>query len=597
MARIVPHRPRTRITPATRTPGAQEPFVLTSFENAATVYRPEFAILAMRTAAGRSLLRRLHTLQQQRGLSHSSVYVYGRAIANLLKAASQDEFQIDAETELNMLPADVFRRGQALAAACTAGDQAAVQRLYFDKLKNLLKLDEPLAPVDLRQVQLFETSSGSLLEGPLIKRPGGVSDAYSIEQSHALEVQCIEEINALLRSSSRHISDGCRDLFERCQTYPQRARQLSEIDKELLREAGHSLQQLQSAIYCTLTQLLPFFVLIALRTGLEPECISGLRRDCLSNRAGGKVTVEYVKNRSPGSEAKRLQVDDNGHMSAGWLLREVLKRTEAAHKHLPVDYLWIVYSPRGPAPTQRPSSGDGLLRVPRFGSTGPTQYDAGAKLVLRATERTGIPIFALDTRRLRKTAKRASYRSVAGDMNDFTVNHSVQTAAKFYADLPSNRSFHDEAIHRGLSAGWEDAMREPTVLTGEPSEHSEGTPGRGTRKLLWTNDCTDFQNSPFGVPGEDCRAMSGECLTCPNAVVTRDHLPNIHRFIDTAREQAGVLPYRDWSPAFALPVAVAQEKIFPRFSMREVAAARQITNAGQAAIYLPPTGATGSELT
>lgn len=44
--------------------------------------------------------------------------------------------------------------------------------------------------------------------------------------------------------------------------------------------------------------IIPFFVLMALETGLEPECLKTLRVDCLRNPSSGTVESEYLKRRA-----------------------------------------------------------------------------------------------------------------------------------------------------------------------------------------------------------------------------------------------------------------------------------------------------------
>lgn len=61
-----------------------------------------------------------------------------------------------------------------------------------------------------------------------------------------------------------------------------------------------------------------------------------------------------------------------------------------------------------------------------------------------------------------------------------------------------------------------------------------------------TTSCSDYDASPFSPPGAPCRASFLLCTACPNAVVTRRHLPRLAYLLTALDDLRGVIPQGEW---------------------------------------------------
>ncbi|MET9882893.1 hypothetical protein ABZZ20_06945 [Streptomyces sp. NPDC006430] len=155
--------------------------------------------------------------------------------------------------------------------------------------------------------------------------------------------------------------------------------------------------------------------------------------------------------------------------------------------------------------------------------------------------------FDLRLSRLRKTHKAAVYKVTGGRMSAFVQGHSPDVAAAHYADIPSLRALHEQAVADGLQDALADAQT-PAILTPEEEERLTQQPADAVELLgipaeqlppllsgesdLWLSSCRSFFDSPFGVKGKPCPVSFFACLGCSNAVITRRKLPAILAFLN-----------------------------------------------------------------
>jgi len=108
-------------------------------------------------------------------------------------------------------------------------------------------------------------------------------------------------------------------------------------------EGGRPIRDLHARRYLLAEDIIPFFVLLGLETGLEPECLKTLSVDCLRNPTTGTVEIEYCKRRARGSEWKRLRVRDGASSTPGGIIRTLIELTAAARQHKPSESLWLCF--------------------------------------------------------------------------------------------------------------------------------------------------------------------------------------------------------------------------------------------------------------
>ncbi|HME69774.1 MAG TPA: hypothetical protein VKM54_07885 [Myxococcota bacterium] len=332
------------------------------------------------------------------------------------------------------------------------------------------------------------------------------------------------------------------------------------------------------------SDLPPLLTLLSLETGLEIECLKALTVDCLRNVSAQTVEVAYMKRRARGTEHKTIRVRDGGVRTPGGLIRCVIEVTAAARRIVPSDCIWI-YRCEGELRAG--------IRQPR-------------ETLDTWTERHGIvddegrPLRLLLSQ-LRKTHKALWYLKTEGHMTRFAVGHTVDVAARHYADLPSLRPLHEATI----AAAFEDALAVatgPHVLAAEAEAAWLADPDAapdlpGTDDIgelldgsqdVWLASCGGFYASPFGTAGSPCPTPFWGCLECANAVITARKLPAILAFLVFIEEQRASLSAGDWAAKFGRAHARITTHILPAFSDEVIADARDRLAVDPPLTYLPP---------
>jgi hypothetical protein len=346
---------------------------------------------------------------------------------------------------------------------------------------------------------------------------------------------------------------------------------------------GAPIHDLHARHHLMAADVIPFFVLLGLETGLEPECLKTLRSDCLRNPASGTVEVEYLKRRARGAEWKRLRVRDGASSTPGGLIRTVIELTAMARRHKPTDSLWLYF--HCGRFIDRMLSPQCMLAL--WVKTHSIVDDAGRPLHLLLS-------------RLRKTHKALWYAKTQGEMARFAVGHSQEVAARHYADLPSLRRLHERAIADGLGDALSSALA-PRVLTPTEERAARADPAvlalpitnTAARRLLsgkqdvWLASCSGFHKSPFAAEGEPCPDPFWGCLECPNAVITARKLPAIIAFLEFIIARRADMAEADWHAKFGRPWTRITQQILPAFPDAVITEARESAGRLEHAPYLP----------
>ena len=364
-------------------------------------------------------------------------------------------------------------------------------------------------------------------------------------------------------------------------------------------DAGSPIRDLHGRRYLLAEDVIPFFVLLSLETGLEPECLKALRIDCLRNPASGTVEIEYVKRRARGSEWKRLRVRDGASSTPGGIIRTLIELTAPARKHKtrengpsesgPSESLWLYFD-----------TGQLRDRIRHYSNELLDNWIARHAIV----DDDGKPQHLLLSR-LRKTHKALWYAKTQGDLGRFAVGHTPEVAARHYADLPSLRHLHEQAVADGLTDALTSALR-PRLVT--PEEERVATKDPATLKLptlklpvsvteqrrvlsgsrdVWLASCAGFRKSPFAAEGEPCPESFWGCLECRNAVITARKLPAIIAFLEFIVARRAEMAEDDWAAKFGRAWSRITHQILPAFSEAVVTDARAKTKLLDHQPYLP----------
>lgn len=355
------------------------------------------------------------------------------------------------------------------------------------------------------------------------------------------------------------------------------------------RERGISGEETLDALhgrrYLLMADIIPVLVLLALDTGIEIECCKTLRADCMKNASKGYVDIEYCKLRSRGAQWKRLRVRDGGATTPGGLIRLILALTSNARRFLATDDLWISYN--------RKVGLVASIRHPK---------DQVAHWVTRHDIRDdqGAPL-RLILSRLRKTQKAEWYIKTQGQMEQFTVGHTTEVAARHYADIPALRHIHEQTIADALQDALGTALQ-PRLIAPDEEAAIRANPATADLPMLpeevkafldgeqdlWLASCSGFYRSPFGKTGQPCPVPFWGCLACSNAVITSRKLPALIAFLNFMQAQREVLTAVDWSAKFSSPYHRIAMQVLPAFPETVVSAARSIAAQQADLLYLPP---------
>jgi hypothetical protein len=344
------------------------------------------------------------------------------------------------------------------------------------------------------------------------------------------------------------------------------------------------IEDLHAPHYLLARDLPPLLVLLSLDTGLELECCKALTVDCLRNASAGTIEVAYLKRRAHGAEHKSLRVRDGGIGTPGGLIRRLIEVSAMARRHCPSDNLWV------------------YLRHGRLRS-GIDHWQQMTDVWTRRhaiVDDDGQPLRLLLSR-LRKTHKALWYRTTEGHMARFAVGHTVEVAARHYADIPSLRPLHEAAVADAFEEAVA-AARAPILLSPEQEADWRAAPGHvdgivapdAVVPLLdgdqdvWLASCAGFYASPHGQPGEPCPQPFWGCLDCGNAVITARKLPAILAFLAFIEVEREGLTASDWHAKFGHVHARITSQVLPAFSEVVIAKARAALSLSPPSLYLPP---------
>jgi hypothetical protein len=345
------------------------------------------------------------------------------------------------------------------------------------------------------------------------------------------------------------------------------------------------LEELHGQLYLTRADLVAFLVLLSLETGMEIECLKGLKADCLHNPSRSYIEIAYRKRRARGAQWKRLRVRDGGSSTPGGLIRLAIGLTERARRYLGTDALWAFWNGYGLSDSTKISRSGVSAFIARHG----VMDDGGRPLHLELS-------------RLRKTQKAERYLRSHGQLDDFALGHTVAVAARHYADIPALRHVHErtvaDALQDALGAALKPTLMPPALekaARANPDSAGLPVPAHRVAGLLdgkqdvWLASCGGFHASPFGHKGEPCPTPFWGCLECANAVITARKLPALIAFDTFMVEQRRAMDEQSWAARFGRAHRRIVEQILPAFPPQLVAEARAAAaKAGPDLIYLPP---------
>ena len=360
--------------------------------------------------------------------------------------------------------------------------------------------------------------------------------------------------------------------------------------------------QLYQWLYPHAPDLVPFIILLSLKTGLNADSIMDLKRDCIIGTRGDKTVIQYTKGR--GSHELMTQAfSHKGAASPVGIIKTVLEMTSCMVPMASLEaknFLWLACQHVTSVKGQKVSP---LSQQYFYHLTNGTA-DVGSPFM----ERHGIRdehgnVLAFGFKEGRTTHHTAAYVK-SGNLawiSQKKLRHhgrrGVNTTAFHYLSNNATEPLHNRAIRHAQDRTVQEARR--VVITDEKLEKDDlATLARqlseSEDKLLsvlsgeqdvFIAQCLDFYNKPGGAPNTPC-ADPWQCFTCKNALWTSRILPRLIKFSWFMEEQQKLLTPQDWHNKFALPYTVIQKDILPRFQTRTIEWAK--AQAKDTPFYVPP---------
>lgn len=490
---------------------------------------------------------------------------------------------------------------------------------YPSNIKTLIRAYDARYPGSINpHVMHYAQSRELLMRAPTSSRlkPYSASEAQRIEEiCKAAIVQLEERLKKgeeLLARGADPVTHGITPenlvwLFARHGPIPERkiaeicGLDRATIGKHLKRHSGPTamtIRALAALLYPTRPDMAAFMVLFGLQTGLSPESIPRLVCKDVVRLGEKKVRIRYRKQRSQGRQADTFS--RTGSWSPGQLIKRALRATKRARAFADAqdrDCVWLYMHYQG----QNRSSRDLLVVAPDlYDDRRVGEFIAKAGIL----DDEGKPL-DFDLRRLRKTWYARQDKKWHGSVKMIAgVNQSQRVAADHYLDVgeetPAIRNAITETQHSLVRRA---EQSHPLVLSVADMQNLEQNPELAVGMADLTPDqvrgfvhseeedvflatCTNFYNSPWGLPGEHCPAAVWNCLICRNAIITPSKLPRIVallRFIDARFYE---LPREEWVRRFAAVSHAILKDIKPKFSAAVWAAAEAASMTER--LYIPP---------
>ncbi|WP_265448146.1 hypothetical protein [Flexivirga meconopsidis] len=296
-----------------------------------------------------------------------------------------------------------------------------------------------------------------------------------------------------------------------------------EIETVLGRDlSGNSTQRVRDAMTAaTLTrrEMTAFFILLAWRTGREPEVLRGVcERDLRIDQS--RATVHLTKRRA--GKRDTLVIENSGPSARTYrVLADLTECTTFARVTSGLTTIWC---------------GQVLARGRvSIAPWNPRKYGIGQ---FNDDHQLGLTA-PYDARRIRKSAKAIRARKGGSLLGAVDGDHSARTYAKHYRQVDSTMTAAGETIRRAQArvvtaaqsiavfpkpAGQVAATSDdPQVaeVAGRVAGESVGV------RSLHVCGCSDARSGPYTEIGELCIMPPIGCLGCPNAVVLEENLPQI----------------------------------------------------------------------
>ncbi len=332
-------------------------------------------------------------------------------------------------------------------------------------------------------------------------------------------------------------------------------------------------------------------VLLSLSTGEPPEVLRALTIDDIEATTTPEVEAaltlmapsERLAHLAEHDHIERIRVRYTKNRAGGEVYDEVYARRDTA----PFKAMrWtIMLNASARAESGNPSL---ILMRDAGGTVRQPPWNRAEYRLASVAERNGVSFTGPNYwARLRKTV---TTREALADPRSYLSKgrrHSAETFFGSYTNSPVLRAEAGRVLVEGVNDLFERALTGPTIVTPEAEDALRaGATAPGLDKAMAQAlvagrldgpqaGCRDPLSSPYEADGSVCtKSMTGTCFGCPNALITRHHLPAAIAIQDLAHPDKAANPetwLHHWKPIYD----TITEVILPAFTPEQIEEARQ----------------------
>lgn len=334
---------------------------------------------------------------------------------------------------------------------------------------------------------------------------------------------------------------------------------------------GGAPNKLSAPLWCVRSMLplerdlTPFRILLLAATGATADEISSLRTSDIEWDEDG-IRLQMTKARANRSKGRFFAGTSRNR---GWnvpaMVQSLIDYTEPARAIGVMDdhALWMAVSGYRVGENRLPrpvAFGTGTASLAEWVRSLPAEYGLGELSTPH------------DVRRIRKTKVSERAVNLQGVMGDIAGDdHTTQVFFNHYAHTTTLKVYSANVISRfqtsladavktGFTAFLSHRSKVPlaTLTEALPMERAQAASLRSGALDMGVADCQDPFDSPFTQKGKLCGSAPVSCLSCENAVVFTDHLPNIFALVSAMEAARRSLGPEEWIAVWGAQYDAAQ---------------------------------------
>jgi len=360
------------------------------------------------------------------------------------------------------------------------------------------------------------------------------------------------------------------------------------------------------SFYPSREDIIPFVIMLQIKTGLNLDSILQLERDCIVGKgvSANYERVRYKKGRGS-YEVMERSFNAKGLFSPIGLINAVLYITDRLDNQVSSEdknLLFLAVSPKSRGKDENVRA----LVGPNTNSYHATSYlvnminrvdvKRGNGLFMQwgLKDRNGNPLkYSSNINRTTYLQQRYKATGSLAYVSHRAAKHhgrnGLTTTANNYLTGEHTEHLHNESIRNAQLCALDQCMETKIIATSLSNKEDDidliqsttGTDRESATNVasgkqdVFIAQCKNFYDSPYSKKGMPCSEPWG-CFTCKNAIWTSSILPRLLSFLDFIKDQRKLLGEEDWNNKFGMPWIVITREILPRFGDDKISHARAL---------------------